>query len=424
MKKNLNRIISFIIFIVIIFLIVLPLLEHSLNEFPFLGDIKLYFSSDSNKSYFEVMLSVITVLTTFQVFYWQNQIEINNKNKEIKQEKEKQEQLYLEQREREHAVVRPLFLVELQGKNSVIKLFLRESAPLTNITVYYQNVENESFQEEFVGNAVSGDCIFRFDSDKLESAIIECRTYLEEQIYFQYHVGNNLIHYRVVDGEDLSYISGVLKRRILNNIVENSLNHVIEIYHIQLQHSLHESIFFNKFIDFFSTHKQYWRTAGEDKLFKLSVILGEDNIEAALSQSIGLDSKQNYKQTPEIFTDLLTVINKYLKDVFSTNCEEAPKEREYFIGNIVNYRETEIGKYIEIFRNEPIDRETITKYIDDLIVYLKREKQMVDFPLRIVEVYLKRYVTVSKAIIGYSNEVEYVKTQIRNDLREVFSKYI
>ncbi|WP_161940367.1 hypothetical protein, partial [Streptococcus suis] len=91
---------------------------------------------------------------------------------EIKQEKEKQEQLYLEQREREHAVVRPLFLVELQGKNSVIKLFLRESAPLTNITVYYQNVENESFQEEFVGNAVSGDCIFRFDSDKLESAII------------------------------------------------------------------------------------------------------------------------------------------------------------------------------------------------------------------------------------------------------------
>ncbi|WP_409374161.1 hypothetical protein [Streptococcus suis] len=113
MKKNLNRIISFIIFIVIIFLIVLPLLEHSLNEFPFLGDIKLYFSSDSNKSYFEVMLSVITVLTTFQVFYWQNQIEINNKNKEIKQEKEKQEQLYLEQREREHAVVRPLFLVEL-----------------------------------------------------------------------------------------------------------------------------------------------------------------------------------------------------------------------------------------------------------------------------------------------------------------------
>ncbi|WP_409374163.1 hypothetical protein [Streptococcus suis] len=113
-----------------------------------------------------------------------------------------------------------------------------------------------------------------------------------------------------------------------------------------------------------------------------------------------------------------------MKDVFSTNCEEAPKEREYFIGNIVNYRETEIGKYIEIFRNEPIDRETITKYIDDLIVYLKREKQMVDFPLRIVEVYLKRYVTVSKAIIGYSNEVEYVKTQIRNDLREVFSKYI
>ncbi|HEP1569293.1 hypothetical protein PWF75_09410 [Streptococcus suis] len=424
MKKNLNRIISFIIFIVIIFLIALPLLEHSLNEFSFLGDIKLYFSSDGNKSYFEVMLSVITVLTTFLVFYWQNQIEINNKNKEIKQEKEKQEQFYLEQREREHAVVRPLFLVELQGKFSVIRLFLRESAPLTNITVYYQNVENESFQEEFVGNAVSGDCIFRFDSDKLESAIIECRTYLEEQIYFQYHVGNNLIHYRVVDGEDLSYISRVLKRRILNNIVENSLNHVIEIYHIQLQHSLYESIFFNKFIDFFSIHKQYWRTAGKDKLFKLSVILGEDNIEAALSQSIGLDSKQDYKQTPEILIDLLTVINKYLKDVFSTNCEEAPKEREYFIGNIRNYQETEIGKYIERFESEPINREMIVQYIDDLIIYLQKNIKMVDFPLRVIEVYLKRYVTISKAIIEHPNEVKHVKTQIRHDLRKVFSKYI
>lgn len=192
-------------------------------------------------------------------------------------------------------------------------MFVRESAPLTNITVYYQNVENKSFQEEFVGNAVSGDYIFRFDSDKLESAIIECRTYLDENIYFQYHVGNNLIHYRMIDGEDLSYISEVLKRRILNDSIENNLNHIIEIYNIQMQHSFYESIFFNKFIDFFSSHKQYWRTSEKDRLLKLSVILGEDTIETSLSRSVGLDSKQDYNQTPEIFIELLEVINKYLK---------------------------------------------------------------------------------------------------------------
>ncbi|MDG3131537.1 hypothetical protein MKL26_00680 [Streptococcus suis] len=423
MKKNSNIIISCINFSVIVFLTALPLLEYYLNEFSFLGDIKLYFSSDANKSYFEVMLSVITILTTFLVFNWQNKIEINNKNRELKQEKEKQEQLYLEQRERERADVRPLFLVELQGKNSVIRLFIRESAPLTNITVYYQNVENESFQEEFVGNAVSGDIIFRFDSNKLESAIIECKTYLEEQIYFQYHVGNNLIHYRVITRDELPYAKNVLNRRILNDSIESELKNVIEIYGIQLQYSYYESVFFNTFKKFFSDDFRNFRFSTDDKLLHLSVILGQKNIEDILGQAIDTNSRLTFKRYPQIFIELLEVINKYLKDVFSTNCVEAPKEREYFIGNIMNYRETEIGKYIEIFRNEPIDRETITKYIDDLVIYLKREKQMVDFPLRVIEVYVKDYVTISKDRLGYPNEVEYVKTQITNDLREVFSKY-
>lgn len=408
----------------IVSLILLPLLAE-MNVIGLLfRAIMSYFSSDTNKDYFEVVLSAIAIFTTFILFDWQNTIESHNKQIERKEEKEKQEKLYLEQRERERAFVRPLFLSELQGKNSEIRLFIRESAPLTNITIYYQNIANENFQEKFVGNAVSGDCIFRFDSDKLESAIIECRTYLDENIYFQYHVGNNLLHYRIVDGEDLNYIKEILKRRILNDSIENNLSHMIEIYNIQLQHSFYESIFFNKFIDFFSSHKQYWRMSKQDKLFKLSVILGVDSIETSLSDSIGLDSKQDYGQTPEIFVELLEVINKYLKDCWYTTCEEAEQERYYFIGNIRNYQGTEIGSYIERFENEMINRELMTQYIDDLIVYLQNNKKMVDLPLRCVEVYLKRYVSISKERLGYPNEIEHVKEQIRNDLRKVFSKYI
>ncbi|AUW96017.1 hypothetical protein [Streptococcus pluranimalium] len=422
MKRTKLTIVLILVFIV--FLILLPFLaEMNVLGTP-LKCLKSYFSSDSNKEYFEVVLSAIVILTTFILFYWQNTIESHNKKRELKEEKEKQEKLYLEQRERERALVRPLFLTELQEQNSAIRLFIRESTPLTNITVYYQNVEDESFKEEFVGNAVSGDYIFRFNSDKLESAIIECRTYLDENIYFQYHVGNNLLHYRIVDGEDLNYIREILKRRILNDSIENNLSHIIEIYNIQLQHSVYESIFFNKFIEFFSSHKQYWRISKEDKLLRLSVILGEDDIEISLSRSIGLDSKHDYAQTPEIFVELLEVINKYLKDCWYTTCEEAEQERYYFIGNIRNYQGTEIGSYVERFENEMINRKLITQYIDDLITYLQKTKQMVDFPLRIVEVYLNKYVTISKERVEYPNEVKHVKEQIRNDLRKVFSKYI
>lgn len=422
MKRTKLTIVLILVFIV--FLILLPFLaEMNVLGTP-LKCLKSYFSSDSNKEYFEVVLSAIAILTTFILFYWQNTIESHNKKRELKEEKEKQEKLYLEQRERERALVRPLFLAELQGKNSAIKLFIRDSAPLTNITIYYQNVENESFKEKFVGNAISGDCIFRFDSDKLESAIIECRTYLDENIYFQYHVGNNLLHYRTVDGEDLNYIGEILKRRILNDSIENNLSHIIEIYNMQLQNSSYETIFFNKFIDFFSSHTQYWRMSRKDKLFKLSVILGEDNIETSLSRAVGLDSKEDYAQTPEIFVEILEVINKFLKDCWYTTCEEAEQERYYFIANIRNYQRTEIGSYIERFNNEEINRELMTQYIDDLITYLQNNKKMVDFPLRIVEVYLENYVTISRARLGYPNEVAHVKEQIRNDLRKVFSKYI
>ncbi|MFA9413454.1 MULTISPECIES: hypothetical protein [unclassified Streptococcus] len=383
MRRTKLAIISILAFI--IFLILLPLLAEMNIMGVLFKYLKLYFSSDSNKDYFEVVLSAIAIFTTFILFDWQNTIESHNKQLERKEEKEKQEKLYLEQRERERAFLRPLFLAELQGKNSAIRLFIRESAPLTNITIYYQNIANENFQEKFVGNAVSGDCIFRFDSDKLESAIIECRTYLDENIYFQYHVGNNLLHYRIVDGEDLNYIREILKRRILNDSIENNLSHMIEIYNIQLQHSVYESLFFNKFIDFFSSHTQYWITSKEDKLFKLSVILGENNIETSLSRSIGLDSKEDYAQTPEIFFELLEVINKYLKDCWYTSCEEAEQERDYFISNIRNYQGTEIGSYIERFENEMINRELMTQYIDDLIMYLQNSKKWLIFLLGVLK---------------------------------------
>lgn len=426
MKKSSKIIISSIILLIIllILLIVLPSIANIniQGSYPF-KFIKLYFDGD-NKNYFEVIFSGITILITFLIFYWQSQIELQNKIQEIEVEKEKHQKIYLEKRERERAAVRPLFLVELQRESSKIKSFIRENAPLTNVTVYFRNMEDEEFQEKFIGNVTSGETVFKFDSEKLESAIIECRTYLEEHIYFQYHVGNNLLHYRIVDGENLDYIRNILKRRILNDIADSSLTRVIEIYGSQLQYSYYEDIYFNKFIDFLLSNCEF-KFSLDDKLLYSSIVLGQEEIESVLSRAIDVSARITYKETPEIFIEVLEVINKYLKDYYYTNCKEVKKEnRGYFISNIRIYMGTILEKYVEIFEKEPINQEIITRYIDDLIIYLKDSKKMVELALRNVEVYVRDYVTISKDRVGYPNEMKYAIDQVRNDLRKVFSKYV
>ena len=86
MKRTKLTIVLILVFIV--FLILLPFLaEMNVLGTP-LKCLKSYFSSDSNKEYFEVVLSAIAILTTFILFYWQNTIESHNKKRELKEEKE------------------------------------------------------------------------------------------------------------------------------------------------------------------------------------------------------------------------------------------------------------------------------------------------------------------------------------------------
>lgn len=140
------------------------------------------------------MLSGIAILTTFLLFYWRNEIELNNKNKEIEKEREKSERLYLEQREREYANADTIIAncdseLFLGGKEGTTLKKLSENLGKETIDLYntsetrsnqksfglnYQKIDKELMSRDEIKVMDGGKCILEirgsrpFYSDKFD----------------------------------------------------------------------------------------------------------------------------------------------------------------------------------------------------------------------------------------------------------------
>ena len=184
--------IAIITITIILLLVFLPYLSL---ESSFLRDIYVYLVSDkgTNKEYFEVVLSAITILITFLMFYLQRNRERKIKIIEDKNREKEQKNLYFEQREKSYAEVRPLFIVQKRQGIGEIELFMRGKEPILNIKIYLKliNSVTDSLSPVIVDSATKGDKLLSFDLGDTEMIVISCKTFLEESIYFVYFIGDS-----------------------------------------------------------------------------------------------------------------------------------------------------------------------------------------------------------------------------------------
>lgn len=400
--------------LLILFLLFIPLLA-SIPQFSWVLGIRTYFSSDANGPYFEVMSAVLAVLATFVIFYWQQLVEKDRQQEEVEKLREKERNDYLEKREIDFALVRPMFLIKNNHGRCKVELYVRDKVPVKSITIFSREIGKNRYTEKFIGNSSLGQTLFSFNEASLESLIIECKTYINEDVYFQYHAGNNTVHYRLGNAEDIEFCRENYRRK---HLLYNGSKY--EVYDSLLQNSVYEDFFEKIFLTFLKSHKPYWRSYKENKLLRLSMIVESNEVEEILSRAINElgDYKNNYLE----FIELLQVVRKYVEDSWCTNCgsiDPSSQEIHYYVNNIT---EQGLNQYKQIFMNNGIDKIIICNYIDDLITLMLQNQKIYTYPTRNIELYVIDYVSIAKSRKENQQEIETVLRKVRQDIRNVFAK--
>ena len=416
--------------LVIVIAILLPLFR---NQHPIITDI-YKFISIANKDYYGVVLSALTIFVTFLIFNSQNVEEKKRRFEDEQTRTKREENEYQEKREKRFSSARPYFVIE---KNTTtmqanIKIFMEDDVPLENILVCERKLSDkeDEVKSKIIGTKNSGDYIYQFFLDEIEMIVVKCKTYFDEEVYFQYYTGDIAIHYRMIENsEDISYSKSLGRSYLSDCLIEQKEKYDpkdarTEIYKQNIYSFAWERVAKKRFSQY---RNQILESIVGDSIFtgnknlEIIGVIEKDNIGEILGGSINYLREHKGDFSTEIVIELLEVIKKYINDTWYTSCSTFNKERiYYFKGNLTDSAFS--NKYSVIF-DKSVDIDVMNDYVDDLILYV--EKGLFnDYLFRNLEVYLNENITMATGRYGYDNEVNLVNNKIRSRIKQILSKTI
>ena len=416
--------------LVIVIAILLPLFR---NQHPIITDI-YKFISIANKDYYGVVLSALTIFVTFLIFNSQNVEEKKRRFEDEQTRNKREENEYQEKREKRFSSARPYFVIE---KNTTtmqanIKIFMEDDVPLENILVCERKLSDkeDEVKSKIICTKNSGDYIYQFFLDEIEMIVVKCKTYFDEEVYFQYYTGDIAIHYRMIENsEDISYSKSLGRSYLSDCLIEQKEKYDpkdarTEIYKQNIYSFAWERVAKKRFSQY---RNQILESIVGDSIFtgnknlEIIGVIEKDNIGEILGGSINYLREHKGDFSTEIVIELLEVIKKYINDTWYTSCSTFNKERiYYFKGNLTDSAFS--NKYSVIF-DKSVDIDVMNDYVDDLILYV--EKGLFnDYLFRNLEVYLNENITMATGRYGYDNEVNLVNNKIRSRIKQILSKTI
>ena len=207
--------------LVIVIAILLPLFR---NQHPIITNI-YKFISIANKDYYGVVLSALTIFVTFLIFNSQNVEEKKRRSEDEQTRNKREENEYQEKREKRFSSARPYFVIEKNTTTTQanIKIFMEDDVPLENILVCERKLSDkeDEVKSKIIGTKNSGDYIYQFSLDEIEMIVVKCKTYFDEEVYFQYYTGDIAIHYRMIENsEDISYSKSLGRSYLSDCLIE------------------------------------------------------------------------------------------------------------------------------------------------------------------------------------------------------------
>ena len=416
--------------LVIVIAILLPLFR---NQHPIITDI-YKFISIANKDYYGVVLSALTIFVTFLIFNSQNIEEKKRRSEDEQTRNKREENEYQEKREKRFSSARPYFVIEKNTTTTQanIKIFMEDDVPLENILVCERKLSDkeDEVKSKIIGTKNSGDYIYQFFLDEIEMIVVKCKTYFDEEVYFQYYTGDIAIHYRMIENsEDISYSKSLGRSYLSDCLIEQKEKYDpkdarTEIYKQNIYSFAWERVAKKRFSQY---RNQILESIVGDSIFtgnknlEIIGVIEKDNIGEILGGSINYLREHKGDFSTEIVIELLEVIKKYINDTWYTSCSTFNKERiYYFKGNLTDSAFS--NKYSVIF-DKSVDIDVMNNYVDDLILYV--EKGLFnDYLFRNLEVYLNENITMATGRYGYDNEVNLVNNKIRSRIKQILSKTI
>ncbi|TWT16772.1 hypothetical protein FRX51_00130 [Streptococcus sp. sy010] len=421
---------------VIFLLLLLPLLI--LLFLPVFKDFRVIeyvynFVSSIHKNYYEVVLSATSIYASFLIFHIQNQKEKEQNRENIEKEKLAQKKRYLEKKEERLASARPYFIVEKDkfSNQAKIKIFIEKDVPLENILVYEWSLDDPEDNIAFknIDTKKSGDYIYDFSLTKLEMILVRCVTYFDEEIYFQYNVGDIRVHYRIVKSEeDREYSRSLGRKYLSDNLIElgeqYELDEQTEIYKENIYDSYEGKLAKRRFFSYRSKiliGDYHYKIYADNKNLIIIDIIEKEKIGEIFSKSINYLRTYPKDFSSEISVELLETIKKYLGDSWYTTCKKY-HDPQYFKGNLKDAIFAE--KWKSIF-DAPVGSHEISNYIGDLVYYCQNNMDVDKFNeylFRNLEVYLENCVEISESRRGFQNEEDTVYREIRSEIKRILSK--
>lgn len=416
--------------LVIVIAILLPLFR---NQHPIITGI-YKFISISNKDYYGVVLSALAIFVTFLIFNSQNMKEKKQRSEDEQIRKKREENEYQEKREKRFSSARPYFVIEKDTikTQAKIKIFMEDDVPLENILVCERKLSDkeDEVKSKIIGTKNSGDYIYQFSLDEIEMIVVKCKTYFDEEVYFQYYTGDIAIHYRMIENsEDISYSRSLGRLYLSDCLIEqkgkyNPDDVKTEIYKQNIYSFAWERVAMKRFSQY---RNQILESIVEDSIFtgnknlEIIGVIEKDNIGEILGSSITYLREHKEDFSIEIIIELLEVIKNYINNTWYTNSSTFNKERiYYFKGNLTDSSFS--NKYSVIF-DKSVDIDVMNDYVDDLILYVENGL-FNDYLFRNLEVYLNENITMATGRYGYDNEVNLVNNKIRSRIKQILSKTI
>ncbi|TWS95655.1 hypothetical protein FRX52_00125 [Streptococcus sp. sy018] len=385
------------------------------------------FVSSIHKNYYEVVLSATSIYASFLIFHIQNQKEKEQSRENIEKEKLAQKKRYLEKKEERLASARPYFIVEKDkfSNQAKIKIFIEKDVPLENILVYEWNLDDPEDNIAFknIDTKKSGDYIYDFSLTKLEMILVRCVTYFDEEIYFQYNVGDIRVHYRIVKSEeDREYSRSLGRKYLSDNLIElgeqYELDEQTEIYKENIYDSYEGKLAKRRF---FSYRSKILIGDYYNKNLIIIDIIEKEKIGEIFSKSINYLRTYPKDFSSEISVELLETIKKYLGDSWYTTCKKYHNP-QYLKGNLTDAIFAK--KWRSIFE-APVGSHKISEYIGDLVNYCQNNMDVDKFNeylFRNLEVYLENCVEISESRRGFQNKEDTVYREIRSEIKRILSK--
>lgn len=402
-----------------------------MGQFPLLQVVYTYFvtTTGTNKDYFQVVLTVVAILTTYLIFNLQRSREKRKQKADDLLRIEESNKQYYSQREMDFSAVRPLFMVNKDQNKGEIVLFMKGREPITNVKIYHKLIISDDEEElgpTVIGNANKGDVLFQFQLKETEMIVISCSTFLGEQIYFIYFIGDSMFHFReIIYSGDFKYSNEILNRPFLSDVTENVKDNKFEIYRFQVKYSYLfdlPQLMFSKMLHKGAFREYLSSDNTQDYNLRLVLVIEMGDVSQLFSESIRF-VREFTDMDIETTSELLSVLVKYLSDSWYIVGDKVGNGKYYFRDKVTFSNQENQRYYEEKFLQEDISEELIVNYMQDLREDVEKYRKINEYYLRVLEVYFRDYVKMSPSRQGYDNEIDTVLRNVRNDLRKILVQF-